>query len=186
MLSSSFLFQQLSEYSHLPFHIAGESYAGHYIPVFGTEIISHPERNFNLTSVLIGNGLTDPLRQYDEYEPMACGEGGAPSVLTPDQCESMHNSQSRCNSLISACYSMQSPWVCTPAAIYCNNAMIGPYQQTGKNVYDIRTQCGKSSLCYDQLEYIDKYLNQDSVKKAVGAVPDRTYSGCNFDVNRNF
>lgn len=178
-------FQQFPEYSHLPFHIAGESYAGHYIPVFASQILSHPERNFNLSSVLIGNGLTDPLRQYDEYEPMACGEGGAPSVLSPDQCEGMKNAQPRCNNLINACYNTQSAWICTPAAIYCNNAMMGPYQQTGKNVYDIRTECGESSLCYDDLEFVDKYLNQEEVKQAVGAKVE-SYSGCNFDVNRNF
>lgn len=178
-------FQSFPQYAHLDFHIAGESYAGHYIPVFASEILSHSDRNFNLSSVLIGNGLTDPLRQYDYYAPMACGKGGAPAVLDDDQCTGMINAQPRCDRLIQACYSSQSAWICTPAAIYCNNVMIGPYQQTGKNVYDIRTPCGKSSLCYDDLDYVDKYLNQDFVKEAVGATVE-TYTGCNFDVNRNF
>lgn len=178
-------FQAFPEYAPLDFHIAGESYAGHYIPVFASEILSHSDRNFNLTSILVGNGLTDPLRQYDQYAPMACGKGGAPPVLDDDQCQGMYNAQPRCDRLIQACYSSQSAWICTPAAIYCNNVMIGPYQQTGKNVYDIRTPCGKSSLCYDDLDFVDKYLNQDFVKQAVGAKVD-TYTGCNFDVNRNF
>lgn len=178
-------FQQFPEYATKDFHITGESYAGHYIPVFASEILSHDDRNFNLTSVAIGNGLTDPLRQYDYYEPMACGQGGAPSVLDEDECETMLNSQSRCNSLINSCYNTKSTWTCLPAAIYCNNAMMGPYQRTGKNVYDIRGECGQSSLCYDDLEYVDKYLNQDFVKAALGADVE-TYSGCNFDVNRNF
>lgn len=178
-------FQQFPEYSEQDFHIAGESYAGHYIPVFASEILSHENRNFNLTSVAIGNGLTDPLRQYDFYEPMACGKGGADSVLSEEECQGMINSQSRCDSLINSCYNTESTWTCLPAAIYCNNAMMGPYQRTGKNVYDIRTECGESSLCYDDLEFVDKYLNQDFVKKALGADIDE-YSGCNFDVNRNF
>ncbi|KAF5093004.1 hypothetical protein D0Z00_004296 [Geotrichum galactomycetum] len=178
-------FKQFPEYSEQDFHIAGESYAGHYIPVFASEILSHKDRNFNLTSVAIGNGLTDPLRQYDFYEPMACGQGGAKSVLSEDECQGMIDSQSRCNSLINSCYNTESTWTCLPAAIYCNNAMMGPYQRTGKNVYDIRSECGESSLCYDDLEYVDKYLNQDFVKKALGADVEE-YSGCNFDVNRNF
>lgn len=178
-------FQQFPEYSHLPFHIAGESYAGHYIPVFANEILSHPDRNFNLSSILIGNGLVDPLRQYDQYEPMACGRGGAPPVLAADQCANMRSSQPRCNSYINACYSAQSTWLCTPASMFCNNAMMNAYQQSGKNVYDVRTQCGKSSLCYDDLDFVDKYLNQDFVKQALGANV-QNYQGCNMDVNRNF
>lgn len=180
-------FQQFPEYAERDFHIAGESYAGHYIPVFASEILSHSlnDRGFNLTSVLIGNGLTDPLRQYDLYEPMACGKGGAPSVLDEAECQSMLDSQDRCNSLINSCYNTQSTWVCLPASIYCNNKMMGPYQQTGKNVYDIRTECGESPLCYDDLEFVEKYLNQDFVKEALGADVE-TYQGCNFDVNRNF
>lgn len=181
----SLFFKQFPQYADKPFHIAGESYAGHYIPVFASEILSHDNRNFNLTSVAIGNGLTDPLRQYDYYEPMACGKGGAESVLSEDECQGMIDSQARCNSLINSCYNTQSTWTCLPASIYCNNAMMGPYQRTGKNVYDIRTECGSSPLCYDDLEFVDKYLNQDYVKEALGADVE-TYEGCNFDVNRNF
>jgi cathepsin A (carboxypeptidase C) len=181
----SLFFQQFPEYNHLSFHIAGESYAGHYIPVIASEILAHDKRAFNLSSVLIGNGLTDPLRQYDYYEPMACGKGGEPSVLSEQECQGMIDSQPRCDALIDACYNSQSAWTCVPATIYCNNAMMGPYQRTGKNVYDIRTDCEDSSLCYSQLETIDKYLNQPFVMKAVGARVD-SFSSCNFDVNRNF
>lgn len=74
-------FKQFPEYATQAFHIAGESYAGHYIPAFASEILSHKKRNINLQSVLIGNGLTDGLTQYDYYRPMACGEGGWPAVL---------------------------------------------------------------------------------------------------------
>lgn len=178
-------YQQFPEYKDLKFHIAGESYAGHYIPVFADEILSHEDRDFTLDSVLIGNGLTDPLRQYDYYQPMACGKGGADPVLDEESCQSMKDSQSRCNSLIESCYNSESAWTCVPATLYCNNAMMGPYQQTGRNVYDVRTDCEGGSLCYKDLDYIDQYLNKDEVKEAVGAEVDN-YQGCNFDTNRNF
>jgi cathepsin A (carboxypeptidase C) len=73
-------FQKFPQYAKQDFHIAGESYAGHYIPVFTAEILSHKNRNINLKSVLIGNGLTDGFTQYEHYRPMACGEGGYPAV----------------------------------------------------------------------------------------------------------
>ncbi|GME70759.1 unnamed protein product [Ambrosiozyma monospora] len=179
-------FQQFSEYSKLPFHIAAESYGGHYVPVFAAEILSHADRSFNLASVLIGNGLTDPLTQYPYYEKMACSEeSGAKPVLNEAECEGMLDTLPRCLSLIEACYNSESVFTCVPAAIYCNNAQIGPYQKTGRNVYDVRKMCEGSSLCYKGLEYIDQYLNQDFVKEKLGAEVD-SYESCNFDVNRNF
>ncbi|KAL9638326.1 MAG: hypothetical protein Q9204_001539 [Flavoplaca sp. TL-2023a] len=179
-------FTQFPEYAHQDFHIAGESYAGHYIPVFTSQILAFKKRNINLKSVLIGNGLTDGLTQYDYYRPMACGDGGWPAVLDESECKSMDNALPRCKSLIEGCYSSGSIWSCVPASIYCNNAIIGPYQRTGQNPYDIRHKCTSGdSLCYEQLGWITKYLNQPHVIEALGVETDG-YDSCNFDVNRNF
>jgi cathepsin A (carboxypeptidase C) len=179
-------FKQFPEYADQDFHISGESYAGHYIPVFASEILSHKKRNINLKSVLIGNGLTDGLTQYAYYKPMACGEGGWPAVLDEGQCQSMENAYPRCASLIKNCYDSESVWSCVPASIYCNNAMIGPYQRTGQNVYDVRGKCEDSSnLCYSELGWISEYLNRKEVQQALG-VEVSNYESCNFDINRNF
>ena len=114
----SLFFKQFPEYAKQDFHISGESYAGHYIPVFATEILSHKNRNINLTSVLIGNGLTDGYTQYEYYRPMACGDGGYPAVLDEASCRSMDNALPRCQSMIEACYNTESSWICVPASIY--------------------------------------------------------------------
>jgi cathepsin A (carboxypeptidase C) len=182
----SLFFKQFPEYAKQDFHIAGESYAGHYIPVFASEILSHKNRNINLKSVLIGNGLTDGLTQYEYYRPMACGDGGYPAVLDEASCQSMDNALPRCLSMIKACYDSESSWVCVPASIYCNNALLAPYQQTGQNVYDVRGKCeDTSNLCYKGMGYVSEYLNKESVREALGAEVDG-YDSCNFDINRNF
>merc|ERR1712000_42691 len=178
-------FKQFPEYAKQDFHIAGESYAGHYIPVFTSEILAHKKRNINLKSVLIGNGLTDGLTQYEYYRPMACGDGGYKAVLGEQECRAMDNALPRCQSLIQGCYDSESVWRCVPAAIYCNNALIGPYQRTGMNPYDVRTQCKNGNLCYDELDWIQQYLNRKDVMKALGAEVS-SYESCNFDINRNF
>lgn len=179
-------FNRFPQYAHQDFHIAGESYAGHYIPVFAAEILSHKKKNINLKSVLIGNGLTDGLTQYGYYRPMACGNGGWPAVLDESSCRGMDNSLSRCQSLISSCYNTESAWLCVPASVYCNNAMMGPYQRTGQNVYDIRDKCkDPDNLCYTQLGWTAKWLNQPAVQEALG-VEVESYGACNFDVNRDF
>ncbi|KAG9228194.1 putative carboxypeptidase Y like protein A [Amylocarpus encephaloides] len=179
-------FKQFPEYANQDFHIAGESYAGHYIPVFTSEILAHKKRNINLKSVLIGNGLTDGLTQYEHYKPMACGKGGWPAVLDEGECQAMENALPRCQSLIQNCYDSESVWSCVPASIYCNNAMIGPYQRTGQNVYDIRGKCEDSTnLCYSALGWISEYLNKKEVQAELG-VEVSSYDSCNFDINRNF
>jgi cathepsin A (carboxypeptidase C) len=179
-------FKQFPEYAQQDFHIAGESYAGHYIPVFASEILSHKKTNINLQSVLIGNGLTDGLTQYEYYRPMACGDGGWPAVLDEQSCQSMDNALPRCQSLIQSCYDSESVWSCVPASIYCNNALLAPYQRTGQNVYDVRGKCEDSSnLCYPQLGWISTLLNKPVVMKALGVEVD-SYDSCNFDINRNF
>jgi cathepsin A (carboxypeptidase C) len=149
-----------------------------------SEILSHKKRNINLKSIMIGNGLTDPLTQYAYYKPMACGEGGSPAILSPSECEAMDNALPRCQSLIQSCYDSESAWSCVPASIYCNNALIGPVQKTGVNLYDIRRPC-KGSLCYEELDWISAYLNKKNVMEALGAEVDR-YESCNMDINRNF
>ncbi len=69
------------QYAQLDFHVTGESYAGHYIPAIGKAISEHnsvidPDTKdavkVNLKSLAIGNGLTDPLNQYEWYPTMAC------------------------------------------------------------------------------------------------------------------
>ncbi|KAM4054788.1 serine carboxypeptidase [Hirsutella rhossiliensis] len=179
-------FHQFPEYAKQDFHIAGESYGGHYLPVFASEILSHKHRNVNLKSIMIGNGLTDGYTQYEYYRPMACGDGGYPAVLGEDTCKSMDNSLSRCQSLIKQCYDTESTFLCVPASIYCNNAMIGPYQRSGQNVYDIRGKCeDTSNLCYSALGWISSWLNKPEVREALGAEVE-SYDSCNFDINRNF
>lgn len=179
-------FKQFPEYAHQDFHISGESYAGHYIPAFATEILRHKKRNINLKSLLIGNGLTDGLTQYEAYRPMACGEGGWPAVLDKAQCQSMDNALPRCRALIEGCYETDSVWSCVPASIYCNNVMMGPYQRTGQNVYDIREKCAENTpLCYAEIDWATRWLNKPEVLEAIGAEVD-SFDSCNFNVNRNF
>ncbi|KAF7998771.1 hypothetical protein HF325_006836 [Metschnikowia pulcherrima] len=178
-------FKQFPEYKKLDFHIAGESYAGRYIPVFAAEIMDHPERSFDLKSVMIGNGFTDPLTQYQYYQPMACGEGGEPSVLMPAQCQNMARDIPRCTALIEACYNSGSVFACVPASIYCENAEVGPFAKTGKSAYDMRKECKGSGLCYEELQYIDDYLNTPAVREKLG-VEVEAYQSCSNDVFNNF
>ncbi|EPX73812.1 vacuolar carboxypeptidase Y [Schizosaccharomyces octosporus yFS286] len=191
-------FAKFPQYAHLPFHITGESYAGHYIPQFAKEIIEHNQgandfvatgyehlKSFiNLKSVAIGNGLTDPLVQYYYYGKMACESPYGP-IMPQEQCDRLTDAYGTCSKLTAACYQTGFTPICVGASLYCNNAMMGPFQQTGLNVYDIREQCrDPESLCYPEVTAIEKYLNQEEVIEALGV--EQGFKGCNTQVNIGF
>lgn len=179
-------FEQYPDYAKQDFHIAGESYAGHYIPVFASDILKQ-ESNINLKSVLIGNGLTDALTQNPYYKPMGCGDGGYDAVLSESQCSDMESAIPKCKEMVQSCYDDPSDTKsCVSGANFCNSAFLNPYQQTGQNVYDIRIKCeDQANLCYSVMGYISDWLNQKSVMDAVGAEVDG-FESCNSNVNSGF
>ncbi|KAJ6082790.1 hypothetical protein N7499_007664 [Penicillium canescens] len=120
-------------------------------------------------SVLIGNGLTDGLTQYEYYRPMACGEGGYPAVLDESTCQSMDNSLGRCQSMIESCYNSESSLIC----------------RTGQNVYDIRGKARMRATSATRAWATSASTSVSRVRDAVGAEVDG-YDSCNFDINRNF
>ncbi|EPY51462.1 vacuolar carboxypeptidase Y [Schizosaccharomyces cryophilus OY26] len=194
----SLFFAKFPQYSHLPFHITGESYAGHYIPQFAKEILEHNQgandfvatgyehqkSYINLKGVAIGNGLTDPLIQYYYYGKMACENSYGP-IMPQEQCDRITNAYGTCSKLITACYQTGFTPICIGASLYCNNAMMGPFQQTGLNVYDIREKChDPENMCYSETGAIEEYLNQEDVVEALGV--EQGFKGCNMEVNLGF
>lgn len=180
-------FQKFAKYQKNKFHIAGESYAGHYIPAFALEIINNADRSFELASVLIGNGITDPLIQYQSYRPMGCGEGGYKPVLSLEQCEQMDKDYPKCAALTKLCYNIQTALTCVPATYFCETKLFGPYSDTGLNPYDIRKECNDPGAnCYAEMDYLDDYLNLEFVKEAVGASNIDIFTSCDDTVFRNF
>lgn len=70
-------FKANPELQNNPFHIFAESYGGHYAPAIA-DAIFHGNKNLkpgdihiNLQGVGIGNGLTNPVVQYEKYPEYA-------------------------------------------------------------------------------------------------------------------
>ncbi|OAA78606.1 carboxypeptidase Y [Akanthomyces lecanii RCEF 1005] len=160
----TFFFKQYPQYAKQDFHISGESYAGHYIPVTASEILSHANRNINLKSILVGNGLTEPLTQYKYYRPMACGEGGYPAVLGQSDCRSMDNALPECQKRIKACYDTENDRTCQSATNYCNGNVLGVYGRSGRNNYDIRKRNGEGTP-----DYVTEFLTSNRTTSIIGA-----------------
>ncbi|KAJ6788445.1 hypothetical protein PWT90_06555 [Aphanocladium album] len=175
----TFFFKQYPQYAQQDFHISGESYAGHYIPVTANEILSHANRNINLKSILVGNGMTEPLTQYNYYRPMACGEGGHDSVLSPSHCQSMDNALPECERRIKACYDTENDQTCQSATNYCNGNVLGEYRYSGRDNYDIRIRDGEGTP-----DYVSDFLASSNTKKILGV--ERDWSQCDSGVYSAF
>jgi cathepsin A (carboxypeptidase C) len=178
-------FTHHSEYATQDFHLFGESYAGHYVPATSHRVwVGNNNKegaNINLVGVGIGNGLTDPEVQYNYYPDMAYNNKVHP-IVSKSQYENMKDAVPSCIAAITKCQTQSS--ACGEAQETCNSALLSPVQESGYNVYDVRIKCAKPPLCYD-FSNVEKYLNQASVKTALG-VSGHSWSSCNFVVNSMF
>jgi len=192
-------FARFPEYAKAKFHMAAESYGGHYAPnaasIFhrkNKELALAPVpglTKINLASVILANGITDPYNQMSTIPEFVC-DGPYP-VYEPGspQCEALRTKVGTCQRLINACYNFDSRFTCVPAQIYCYGQLMGPLQQLGINLYDVRKKCDRArdgDLCYKGLIWIETWMNDPNVKAALGVNPRLSFQSCNMEVNQAF
>ena len=170
------------------FHIAGELYGGHYVPKFASEIINQKDRTFELSSILVGNGITDALIQLDSQRSMLCGEGGIDQMATDEECAEMADQYEKCVPFAKLCYNLQNPFACVPATLICSRIGDKVKSVPPFNPYDIRKPCeGDSGLCYEGLDYSAKFLNSEFVKMVLGVDSEvQEFQPCSNDVGYAF
>lgn len=169
--------ENFPQYAGLDFHIAGESYAGHYIPKYAASIV---EAGLPLKSVLIGNGITDVVTQFREVANMGCGAGGIGQIYTDEECESYHTYYERFVPFGLLCYAYPNPVTCFMSLLASPNKP----NSGDLNPYDSRIKCGDNPLCYTQLNDITEYFNIPQVQKALGV--DKNFTACNAEVGGSF
>lgn len=66
------LYRQWPALKKSPLYITGESYAGHYIPAFGSKLVNNDTfimaNGIKLGGIAIGDGWTDPVIQINFYD----------------------------------------------------------------------------------------------------------------------
>ncbi|KWU44075.1 carboxypeptidase Y, partial [Rhodotorula sp. JG-1b] len=178
------------------FHIAGESYAGRYIPLFADHIIKQNEQaklrggsEIRLASTMIGNGFTDPLLQYASYAPVACtNETGYGPLISKRECTKLRAAVPRCEALVKACYGNErNSALCIAAYVYCEAKLTSAYAATGLSMYDM-TKKGD----YKEGKWIEAWLNKPEVRHELGVDLDKhghgtkKFVGCSDKVFRHF
>ncbi|KAF8868251.1 Alpha/Beta hydrolase protein [Gymnopilus junonius] len=155
-------FENFSKFKSRAFHMAGESYGvWRYIPVFAAEVYDQNTKliqagmtPINLTSIMIGNGITDFYTMAPSYYDMAC---------TPVP---------RCKKwLKESCLDRFDSINCYAANTFCSNEIGAPFFASGKNPYDISKDCDgeiSDTLCYPITKNIAAYLDLPSTRAALG------------------
>ncbi|THG99560.1 hypothetical protein EW026_g2810 [Hermanssonia centrifuga] len=176
----SIFFETFNQFSGRPIHLSGESYGGRYLPAFASYIHDQNQvakaagrPTINLTSVLIGNGITDISTLYAGRYEIECGTAAL---------ESPFQTISNCVRMKIA-YQLPCEWYVT----YTTASRAGLTEPCeGRNVYDISKMCLGDSLCYLEQSVIADYLNRPDIRQLLGAESTNNFTGCSREVGLNF
>lgn len=188
------------------FHIAGESYAGRYIPLLANQIVEdnkkielHPEfglKPLPLTSVLIGNGITSPEDQFPAYVDYTCttASGSEKPLLPAKTCKRMYEDIPTCLALVKKCNRRNKhgktydTLACKAASDYCEGALSEPYNSIKRSPYD-----WQHPSKYEEEDWVAAFLNDPATKTALGVdgkgpgdKHDGVFVGCSDNVYANF
>ncbi|KIJ51018.1 hypothetical protein M422DRAFT_65598 [Sphaerobolus stellatus SS14] len=185
------------EFQGRPFHLSGESYGGRYIPTFGAQIYDDNTKAvaaglapINLKSLIIGNGITDTARLIPTYYDIQCTAASVEPFQDISACVRMKKAIPRCERLLQeSCVDIYDQMGCEAAEKFCQSEIMGPFQATGKNVYDVSRPCegGMETLCYPITTTIADFLNRPETRAALGVDENLgNYTGCSSDVMKAF
>ncbi|KAI0310446.1 serine carboxypeptidase [Amylostereum chailletii] len=189
-------FEHFSQFKGRAFHMAGESYGGRYIPLFAAAVydqnallIEQGLTPINLTSAIIGNGMTDVENMVKSYYDMACTPASVHPVVDISTCVRMKKALPRCAKWLKAsCVDQFDDMNCEAATSFCNTELMWPYFATGLNYYDISRPCeDPASLCYPVTNQITAYLDRPDVRSLLGVDPSvGAFSSCSDVVGTAF
>ncbi|KAJ3532604.1 hypothetical protein NMY22_g7676 [Coprinellus aureogranulatus] len=200
-------FEHFPKFKGLPFHMAGESYAGRYLPVFAAHLYDFDRKltqakegpggltPVKLTSLMIGNGMPDYTFMLPTYYEMACTGATVPPILPPlgmQACVRMKQAMPRCTKkLKECCIDTFDKLNCQSAIAFCEAEMMHPIFATSVNPYDLSVPCEgglDDALCYPLSKHIPEYLNRTDTRSELGAHPgiDIFTTTCSDTVLENF
>ncbi|KAJ7853322.1 Alpha/Beta hydrolase protein [Mycena olivaceomarginata] len=172
----SIFFAHFSKFQGRGFHMSGESYAGRYIPVFAAAVYDQNPRlikagipPINLTSVMIGNGMTDEATTFPAWYEIQCTLVSLPPVQNIKSCVEMKAKIPRCTKWVKeSCVDQFGLINCGAAEAFCGNAFMSPYIATGLNYYDLSKKCEAGDLCYAEIEYRGRIIHHLRIRTLLG------------------
>ncbi|KAF4719430.1 hypothetical protein FOZ62_010062 [Perkinsus olseni] len=173
-------FHHFPEYNR-NFHLAGESFAGHYIPVVADKILqenkrmdqgasSPPKQRIDFRGMAIGNGDTDNPHSAPYMAEMAMVSGAVNRstyqqmlASVPPTTELMLRCTEILGKLKQPANLFTAPETCLDANLEYMTNFLAPVEATGRNIYDLRL-----NGTYNFSRYIN-FLNNATIMKTLGA-----------------
>eukprot|EP01084_Bolivina_argentea_P260172 439268_1 len=158
------------------FFIAGESYAGKFIPNIMNYIHkqnkNNPQQIIPLTGFIIGNGDTDPLTQLFYVPQMAYNSSIAINSvsnslpITKQKYNEIMSDVSDCMALIIICRNKYNEDICSKAK-HCESDIkhrLDAIEESGLNKYNLHVEGDYNEI----INRLSTYLNLDTVQKSIG------------------
>jgi len=160
------------QYKGRDFYLAGEGYAGHYIPAIAVKIQKKGGINLNFKGVAIGNGLVSAFYQYPRYTTYALEN----KLIDGDTfLEIIHG--------FNICANLIKKGMISVALVQCQVQLEKITGTPPKfNLYDIRETCENPPFCYD-FSFIENFLKQPKVQEALGIY--KPWVMCNDTIREN-
>jgi len=164
-------------------YIAGESFAGTYIPYIARDVLRQANKGYSLAGIIIGNGWMDPVRQYGTYIDFAVRK----KLVSGIYHTRLENDTKVCLHRLASKETIKDD--------FCEQLMqtiLSASKSNGQfciNMYDIRLRdngpndgCGMY-VWPDGLQDVYKYLRRDEVIKALHATKKETpWTECDHSV----
>lgn len=120
-------FELHPQYATLPFHIAGESFAGHYLPALANELLNESPRKINLASMIIASGVVDTLNSLPVILPPVCNGLDYPQLLSNDLCKKLRGRIPEGIQRTQKCYESGDVDDCISAESFWESYIFEPY-----------------------------------------------------------
>ncbi|KAF8879930.1 Alpha/Beta hydrolase protein [Infundibulicybe gibba] len=197
----SIFFENFSQFKGRPFHMAGESYGGRYLPLFAsavydqnTKLVEAGMSTINLTSIMIGNGMTDSFAMTLSYFDIQCTSASVAPFIDIGSCVRMKATTGRCERWMKeSCVTQYDAINCAAAYQFCRQVFGSPFIAIRKNPYDVSRQCegdiaDSVMSCYPEAGFILNYLDRPDVRSTLGVDPSITsnFTSCSAGVSSAF
>ncbi|KAG7445425.1 alpha/beta-hydrolase [Guyanagaster necrorhizus] len=180
-------FSCFDQFKGRPFHIAGGSYGGRYLPLFASavcdnnaKLLAAGQTPINLASVMIGNGITDSMTTFPSYFDVQCTAASVLPTLDIKTYVYMKSALPRCKKWKTQSSVDQFDSInCGAAYSFCSSVLSAPYDKPVRsmNPYDMSHKCDGDisvTLCYPMTKYILQYLDDPVICTLLGVDPSLT------------